>query len=88
MGDGEDDSGSGEESDNIYKRSVESVLVSLSNLYSNDEISVSNSRYSFCPAYTVTNYFTLLTTNLYLNFGLRKPFYSKQHLKAYCYFSA
>ena len=85
MGDSEDDGGSGEESEDIYKRSVEPMLVSLSNSYSDNEISVSNSRYSSCSAYTVTDYFALLTTNLYYNFGLRRPFYSKQYLKAHCY---
>jgi len=51
--------------DNVYRRSVEPVLVSLSDLYSdNDEISVSNSRYSSYSAYTDTDYFTLLTTAL------------------------
>jgi len=64
MRDGEDD-GSGGGDNNIYKRSAEPVLVLLSDLYSDDEILVSDSRYSSCPAYTVTNYFTLLTTNLY-----------------------
>ena len=41
--------------DIVYRESVEPVLVSLSNLYSDDdEISVSNSRYSSYPAYTNT----------------------------------
>jgi len=53
------------------------MLVLLSDLYSDDEILVSDSRYSSCPAYTITDYFTLLTTNLYHNFGLRRLFYSK-----------
>ena len=67
----------GENSDDVYKGSVEPVLVFLSDSYSNDKISVSDSRYSSYPAYTITNYFTLLTTNLYHDFGLRRPFYSK-----------
>jgi len=51
--------------DNVYRRSVESVLVSLSDSYSNDdEISVSDSRYSSYPTYTDTDYFALLTTAL------------------------
>ncbi len=51
--------------DIVYRKSVKPVLVSLSNLYSDDdEISVSNSRYSSYPAYTNTNYFALLTTAL------------------------
>jgi len=84
MGDSEDD-GSG---DDVYKRSAEPMLVSLSDSYSDNKISVSNSRYSPCSAYTVTDYFTLLTTNLYHDFGLRRLFYSKQHLKAHCSSSA
>jgi len=56
MEDGEDNGGSGEGGDNVYKGSVKPVLVLLSNSYSDDEISVSDSRYSSCPAYTVTDY--------------------------------
>ena len=49
----------------MYKGSAEPVLVSLSDLYSDeDNISVSDSRPSSCPAYTVTDYFCLLTTAL------------------------
>ena len=62
--DGDDDGGSSEESDVVYKGSAEPMLVLPSNLYSNDKISVSDSRYSSCPAYTDTDYFTLLTTAL------------------------
>ena len=65
MGKGDDDSGGGGgECDVVYKESAESMLVSPSDSYSNDEISVSDSRYSSCPAYTDTNYFALLTTAL------------------------
>jgi len=65
MGKGDDDSGgSGDESDVVYKGSAEPMLVSPSDSYSNNEISVSDSRYSSCPAYTNTDYFTLLTTAL------------------------
>ena len=35
-GDGDDDNGGGEGSDDVYKRSAELVLVSLSDLYSED----------------------------------------------------
>jgi len=49
----------------MYKGSAEPVLVLLSDSYSDDKISVSDSRYSSCPAYTVTDYFALLTTDLY-----------------------
>ena len=79
MGKGSDNGGSGsDESDVVYKGSAEPMLVSPSNLYSDNEISVSDSRYSSCPAYTDTDYFTLLTTVTNVNdFGLRRPFYSK-----------
>jgi len=61
--------------DNIYRGSAEPMLVSLSDLYSDDdEISVSDSRYSFYPVYTDTNYFTLLTTAIkkYIRFCPKK----------------
>ena len=64
MGVGESGGGDGGR-DNVYRRSAEPVLVSLSDLYSDDDkILVSDSRYSSYPAYTSTNYFTLLTTAL------------------------
>jgi len=51
-----DDNGDGGE--DVYKGSVEPVLVSLSNSYfEDDKISVCNSRYSSYPAYTFTDYF-------------------------------
>ena len=57
--------GVGERSGTVYRGSVEPVRVSLSDSYSDDdEISVSDSRYSSYPAYTGTDYFTLLTTAL------------------------
>jgi len=57
--------GEGGGDDDVYKRSAESVLVLLSDLYSDDDkISVSDSRYSSYPAYTDTDYFALLTTAL------------------------
>ena len=87
MRDGEDDDSSGEGDDDVYRESAEPILVSLSNLYSNDKILVSDSRYFSCPAYTVTDYFALLTTNWYYDFGLRRLFYSKQWLKNYYCFS-
>ena len=65
MGKGDDDSGGGDdECDFVYKGSAEPMLVSPSNSYSDDKISVSDSRYSSCPAYTNTDYFALLTTAL------------------------
>jgi len=39
--------------DDVYKGRAEHVLVSLSDSYSDDEISVNNSRPSFCSAYTI-----------------------------------
>ena len=76
MGMGDDD-GCGK-CDVVYRGSAEPMLVSLSDSYSDDEISVSDSRYSSCPAYTDTDYFALLTTVTNVNnFGLRRPFYSK-----------
>ena len=55
IGEGNDGGGVGE--NDMYSRRVEPVLVLSSNLYSDEEISVGNSRPSSCPAYTV-----LLTT--------------------------
>jgi len=67
--------------DDVYNGRTEPALVSVSDSYSDDEaISISDSRYSSCPAYTVTDYFYQLTTALRKDvndFGLRKPFYSK-----------
>jgi len=58
MGDGDDDSGGGNGSEDVYNRSVEPVLVSLFNSYSDDNsILISDNRPSSCPAYTVTDYF-------------------------------
>ena len=65
MGKGDDNSGGGDDECNfVYKGSVEPMLVSPSNSYSDDKILVSDSRYSSCPAYTDTDYFALLTTAL------------------------
>jgi len=50
-GDGNDAAGGGVGSDNVYNRRAESVLVSFSDLYSVDKISVDDSRPSSCPAY-------------------------------------
>ena len=44
----------------MYSRSTEPVLVLPSNLYSDEETLVGNSRLSSCPTYTI-----LLTTSLY-----------------------
>ena len=62
---GDDGGGSGDGGDDVYKGKTEPVLVSVSDSYSDDEaISVSDSRYSSYPAYTVTDYFYRLTTAL------------------------
>jgi len=46
-----DDGGGGVGSDDMYRKRVEPVLVSLSDSYSEDKISVCDSRSSSCPAY-------------------------------------
>ena len=49
----------------MYSGRAEPVLVSLSDLYSEDEeISVCNSGPSSSPTYTITNYFYQLATAL------------------------
>ena len=54
MGEGDDDSGSGDGGNDIYKESVESVLVSLSDSYSDeDRFSVGDNKHSSCPVYTI-----------------------------------
>jgi len=54
MGDGEDNGGGGDGSEEVYNESVEPVLVSLSDLYSDeDRFSVGNNRPSSCPVHTV-----------------------------------
>ena len=79
---GDDDSGEDVGSNDVWRGRVESVLVSLSNSYFEDKISVGNSRLSSCPAYT-----SLLTTSDYClnqivcNFNLRRSFYSRQYFK-------
>ena len=78
MGKGDDNSsGSGDESDVVYKGSTEPMLVSPSNSYSDNEILVSDSRYSSCPAYTSTDYLVYPKKNV-CDFGLRRLFYSRQ----------
>ena len=75
--------------DNVYRGRAEHVLVLLSDLYSEDKISVGDSKPSTCPAYTV-----LLTISDYClnqivcDFDLRRSFYSKQCFKSICYSSA
>ena len=65
----------------MYNGKTEPALVLVSDSYSDDEaISVSDSRYSSYPAYTVTDYFyrptTVLRKGVYY-FDLRRLFYSK-----------
>jgi len=75
----------------VYSGKAEPVLVSLSDLYSEDEeISVYDSRPSSSLAYTITDY---LSTDYCLNeivndLVLRRTFYSKQGFKNICYSSA
>ena len=65
----------------MYNGKTKPVLVSVLDSYSEDEaISISDSRYSSYPAYTVTDYFyrptTVLRKGVYY-FDLRRSFYSK-----------
>jgi len=56
VGDGDDGGGKGGE--DVYKGSMEPVLVLLSDSYfEDDEILVCDSRYFSYPAYTFTDYF-------------------------------
>ena len=60
----------------MYKGRAEPVLVSLSDLYSDDNsVSVRDSRPSSSPAYTATDYCPKEIVN---DFDLRRLFYSKQ----------
>ena len=77
MGDGDNDGGN-----DVYKESAELVLVSLSDLYLEDNsISISDSRLSSNPAYTATNY--CLKKSI-CDFVLKRIFYSKQGLMDTC----
>jgi len=51
MIDDSDDNSSGVSGDNMYRRRAESLLVLLSDSYSEEKISVCDSRSSSCPAY-------------------------------------
>jgi len=58
IGDVNDESGGGVGGDNVYKDRTEPVLVSVLDLYSEDEIIlICDSRPSSSPAYTITDYF-------------------------------
>ena len=65
MGKCNDSGGGSDGSEDVYKGRAESVLVLLSDSYSEDDsISVHDSRSSSSPTYTATNYLHLLTTAL------------------------
>ena len=51
VSDGDSSRGIGD--DDVYRERTKSVLVLFSDLYSDDKISVSDSRLSFCFAYTI-----------------------------------
>jgi len=56
---------SGKGGEDVYKSKTKPVLDSVLDSYSEDEIiSVCDSRSSSSPAYTITDYFYLLTTAL------------------------
>ena len=52
MIDGEDDSGGSIGSDDVYRRRTESILVLFSDLYSDNKISIGDSRSSSYHTYT------------------------------------
>jgi len=87
-GERDNNGGSSSGSDEVYKESVELVLVSLSNLYLLlESISVSTIEPSSYP--TSHHLLTTSTTDYYLkktvnNFGLKRLFYSKQDHKDTC----
>ena len=76
-----DDNGGGMGGGDVYRGKTEPVLVSVSDLYSEDEIiSVCDSKPSSSPTYTITNYLSTSycpKKNVY-DFILRRTFYSKQ----------
>ena len=82
IGEDDDEGGGGDSGKDVYNRRAEPMLVSLSDLYSEDNsISISDSRPSSSLAYTATNY--CLKKSVY-DFVLRRTFYSKQGLKDTC----
>jgi len=80
MGVGDDDCGGGNRGDEVYRGRAEPVLDSVSDSYSNDEIiSVCDSRPSSSPTYTLLTTCLATTLKKMINdFGLRRPFYSRQ----------
>ena len=61
--------------DDIYRGSIQLVLVLPSNLYSDEEISVSVSGPSSCPTYTVLLATTYYPNQIVYDFDLRRLFY-------------
>jgi len=57
--DNDNDGGGGMGSDEMYRGRVEPVLVLLSDSYSDNKISVGDSRSSSCPAYMFYFYYCL-----------------------------
>ena len=76
-----DNGGGGVGGEDVYSGRTEPALVSVSDLYSEDEeISVCDSRSSSSPAYTITDYLSTgyCTKGNVNDFDLRRLFYSKQ----------
>ena len=86
IGEGDDDGGGGVGGEVVYNDNTEPALVSVSDSYSDDEeISVGDSGPSSSPTYTLTDYLSGYCPNRMVNdFGLRRPFYSKQGFKNSC----
>jgi len=81
MGGVDDDGGGGVGGEGIYSGKTEPALVSVSDSYSKDkEISVCDSGPSSSPAYTITDYLSTgyCPKKNVCDFGLRRPFYSRQ----------
>jgi len=81
MGVGDDDGGGDDGGDDVYRGRAEPVLDSVSDSYFNDEIiSVCHSGLSSSPIYTLLTTCLLATAlrKMINDFGLRRPFYSKQ----------
>ena len=75
IGDIGDEGSDGVGGEEVYKGKADSMLVSVSDSYSDDDsISVRDSRPSSSPAYTATDYCP--KENVYY-FDLRRSFYSK-----------
>ena len=80
MGEDGDDCGGGVGGEDVYSGNTEPALVSVSDLYSEDEeISVGDSGPSSSPTYTLTDYLSGYCPKKNVNdFVLRRMFYSKQ----------